>query len=82
MDSGNSSSALPARKVRTCCCGKRMSSFTKDFHTVCIDCGGVDCDLDHWCVECHDTNASTMLEYVRRKMLSKRKLKDLKLSDI
>ena len=31
MDSDNSFSALPARKVRTCHCGKRMSSLMKTF---------------------------------------------------
>ena len=88
MDSDNSSSALLAGKVHTCHCGKRMSSLTNDFHTVCIDWRDVDCDLDHCCVECHDTDDSTMTEYVRhkltlrRKMLSKCKLKELKLSDI
>ena len=65
-----------------------MSSLTKDFHTVCIDCRGVYCDLDHRCMELHDTDDSIITEYVRhkltlhRKMLSKHKLKVLKLSDI
>ena len=87
-DSDNFSSASLAGKVRTCHCGKSMSNLTKDFHTVCTDCKGVDCDLDHQCVECHDTGDSTMTEYVRHrmtlhcKMLSKHKLKELKLLDI
>ena len=60
----------------------------KDFHTVCIDCRGVDCDFDHRCMECTDIDNSTMTEYVhhkltlRRKLLSKRKLKELKLANV
>ena len=55
-------------------------------HTVCIDCRGVDCDLNHCCVECNDTDDSTMTEYVRHKLTLQRKItfkhKELKLVDI
>ena len=73
MDSDNFSSASPAGKVRTCHCGKRMSSLT-DFRTVCIDCRGVDCNFDHRCMECTDTDDFTMTEYVRHKLTLRRKL--------
>ena len=59
-DSDNSFSSSPVGKVHSCHCGKRMSSITKDFHTVCIDCRGVDCDLDNHCVECTDIDNSTL----------------------
>ena len=68
MDSDNSSSASLAGKVCMCNCGKRTSGLTKDFQTVCIDCRGVDCDLDHHCVECRETDDAAMNEYVRHKM--------------
>ena len=45
-----------------------MSSLTRDFHTVCVDCHGVDCDLSNCCVECTDINDSVMTEYVRHKL--------------
>ena len=88
MDSDNSSSALLAGKVCLCHCGKRMSSLTKDFHTICIDSRGVDFDVDHRCVERTDIDDSPITEYVRHKLTlrcklkSKHKLKELKLSDV
>ena len=45
MDSDRSSvlsSASPAAKILHCQCGRRMSSFTRDFHAICIECWGLD----------------------------------------
>ena len=67
-------------------CGRRMSSITRDFHSVCIECRGVDCDIDNRCIECTDVDDNTMTEYVKHKLslrfklMSKRKLKDPLLS--
>ena len=50
--------------------------------------GGFDCDLDHHCMECNETDDSTVTWYVRHKltpshkMLAKHKPKELKLYDI
>ena len=60
MDSDRSSSASPGGKVRSCSCRKRMSALKFDFHTVCADCRGVDCDLKTRCIECTDVDDSTM----------------------
>ena len=63
-----------------------MSSLFRDFHTVCIDCRGLDCDVDNRCIECTDVDDSAMTECVkdklslRHKLKSKHKLKDLLLS--
>ena len=94
MDSDRPSSALPAGKIRSCQCERRIISRKFDFHTVCIQCvgvgggggGGVDCDIDIRCSECNDVTDITMTEYVKhklslkKKLLSKRKPKDPLLS--
>ena len=45
--SAGSSSSSAAKKIRVCPYGKRMSSITKDFDTICTICRGIDCDLDN-----------------------------------
>ena len=58
-----------------------MSSYKFDFHTVCVQCRGVDCDLTIRCIECTDVMNDQMSEYVayklnlKKKFESKRKLK-------
>ena len=59
MDSDHSSSASLAVKICNCQCGRRMSSITHDFHSVCIECIGVDCIIDSWCIECSDIDNNT-----------------------
>ena len=49
MDSDGSSSSSTAAKIRHCRCGRRMSSLGKDFHSVCINCRGIDFDVDNRC---------------------------------
>ena len=45
-DNYNASAATPPLpgKVRRCLCGRRISSLTYDFHTLCTVCRGRDCD--------------------------------------
>ena len=74
MDSDKSSSASPAGKIRSCHCGRRTSSTHKDFHTVCVGCRGIDCDLGNCCIECKDVDDSTMTDYVRHKLSLRCKL--------
>ena len=75
------SSSSPAGKIRLCASGKRMSSLKFDFHTVCSDCRGLDCDLEMCCIECADISDVAMSEYVSHKFslkckhLAKRKFK-------
>ena len=64
MDSDCSSSALLTGTVCSCTCGKRMSALKFDFHTVCFDCKGVECDLKTRCFECTDVDNSHLQEYV------------------
>ena len=74
MDSDRSSSSSPAGKIRRCSCGKRMSCLKFDFHTVCSDCRGVDCDMQTRCIECTDVSEVIMQDYVSHKLSLKRKL--------
>ena len=55
-----SSATSRAEKNYNCQCGRRMSSLTSDFHSVCIVCRGVDCDIDRRCIECTDVNNNVM----------------------
>ena len=54
--------------------GRRMSSLKFNFHTVCIDCRGVDCDLETRCIECTDVSDMAMSNYVSHKLSLKKKL--------
>ena len=60
-----------------------MSSLKFDFHTVCSDCWGLDCDLETHCIVCADVSDNAMSDYVahklslKYKLLAKRKLKTL-----
>ena len=60
---------------------ERMSSYKFDFHTVCVQCRGVDCDLNSRCIECTDVTTDRMSEYLahklslKKKLISKRRLK-------
>ena len=74
MNSDPSSSASPASKIRRCSCGKRMSCLKFDFHTVCSECRGVDCDLQTRCIECTDVDDVTMQDYVSHQLSLERKL--------
>ena len=74
MDSDCSSLSSPASKICRCFCGKRMSSLKFDFHTVCIECRGVDCDLETRCIECTDISDVAISDYVNHKLSLKKKL--------
>ena len=58
-----------------------MSNLKFDFHTVCTDCRGLDCDLETRCIECTDISDVAMSDYVshnlslKKKLLAKHKLK-------
>ena len=86
MDSDHSSSASPAGNIHNCLCGKRVSSINCDFHSVCVACRGIDCDIDKCSNECTDVDDISMTKYVKhklslkRRLLCKCKLKDLLLS--
>ena len=45
-----------------------MSCLKSDFHTVCTDCRGVECDLKTRCIECTDVDDSTVQDYVSHKL--------------
>ena len=75
MDSDRSSSSFPAGKIRTCLRGKRMSSTKYDFHTVCVVCRGLDCDMTVSCIECTDVSGDKMSRYLAHKVSLKSKLK-------
>ena len=81
-------SSSVAAKLRYCSCGKRMSTLTYDFHSVCVSCRGIDCDFEHRCDECANIADDDMTVYVRhrRSLLSeqhsKSKQKDLLLSAV
>ena len=45
-----------------------MSALKFDFHTVCSDCRGVECDLKTRCIECTDVDDSQMKDYVSHKL--------------
>ena len=51
-----------------------MSALKFDFHTVCSDCRGVECDLKTRCIECTDVDDSAMHVYVSHKLSLKRRL--------
>ena len=65
--SSGSSATSPSAKIRNCQCGRRMSSLIRAFHSVCIDCRGIDCDIDTRCIECTDVNDTLMTVYVKYK---------------
>ena len=75
MDSDHSSgsSSSVAVKLRYCHCGRRMSTLTYDFHSVCVNCRSIDCDFDHRCDDCADTAGDIMTNYIkyRRSLKSK-----------
>ena len=60
MASDNSSATAatppPVGMVCRCPCGKRVSSLTHDFLSLCIICRGIDCSTDNRCVECADVS--------------------------
>ena len=68
MDSNRScgSFASLAVKIRRCRCGRRMSSLTRDFHTVCVDCRDFDFDVNNRFIECTDVDDSVMTDYIKR----------------
>ena len=71
--SGSSSDTATDR--RTCItCHRWMSKKTFDRHTICVACGGSDCDIDHRCEECTEWPEEELLLYVkhRRSLKSKR----------
>ena len=72
--SGSSSSSV-AMKFRLCRYGKRMSNITKNFCSICIDCKGIDCDIDNRCNECVNIETNIMTDYIRHKSRLKSKLK-------
>ena len=52
-----------------------MSGKAKDFYTICVECRGVDCDIDARCIECTDVDNAFMSDYIRYKLSLRRKLK-------
>ena len=74
MDFDRSSSSSPAGKIRRCSCGKRMSTTKYDFHTVCVLCRGMVCDLTIRCIECLDIDDDKMSLYLSHKISLKKKL--------
>ena len=70
--SSGSSSSMPA-KLCYCLCGKRMSTLTYDFHSICVNCCGIDSDIDHRCDECADIADDIMTNYVKHKRSLKSK---------
>ena len=52
-------------KAHRCLYGRRMSSQTHDFHSLCTECCGRDCDLDNRCNECIDIDDTLMTVYVK-----------------
>ena len=80
----DSSTSTPlASKVYRCHCGRRMSSQTYDFHSICMVCRGVDYENDTRCLQCNEVDDATFDVYLKhklslqRKLVSKRKSKAL-----
>ena len=48
-----------------------MSSLKYNFHTVCSDCQGLDCDLETRCIEWTDVSDVIMTNYLSHKLLAK-----------
>ena len=51
-----------------------MSSYKFDFHTVCVQCRVVHCDLTVHCIECTDIASDKMSKNVAHKLSLKKKL--------
>ena len=49
-----------------------MNALRFDFHTVCVDCRGVDCDVTIRCIECPDVDDTRMTEHVSHRLGLKR----------
>ena len=54
-----------------------MSTLTKDFHFICVECRGIDCNLTDRCDECIDIDASVINNYLEhcKQLLAKQKYK-------
>ena len=50
-----------------------MSTLTYDFHSICVNYHGIDCDFDHRCEECADIADDVMTDYVKQRYKSKSK---------
>ena len=44
-----------------------MSKKTFDRHTICVNCRGSDCDIDHRCEECTEWPEEELLLYVKHR---------------
>ena len=51
-----------------------MSTYKLDFHAVCVQCRGVDCDFTIRRIECTDIASDKIFEYVAHKLSLKKKL--------
>ena len=51
-----------------------MSALRFDYHTVCVDCRGVDCDITTRSIECTDVDDTCMTDCVSHRLGLKRHL--------
>ena len=68
------SSSLRGSSIRFCqrCKSSRMSSLTKDPHSLCVGCRGLDCDWHRRCIECQGWSDSVVLAYLSDRRVKKR----------
>ena len=74
--SSESSVETPVHGRRKCSsCPGRMSNKSADRHTVCISCGGFDCDINNRCEECLEWSEDDIIKYAKyHKSLKSREL--------
>ena len=67
-------SSLRGTKIRVCdqCKRTRMSNLAKDPHLLCIGCRGVDCDIDHRCIQCQGWSSTVFNTFLGFSKMSKR----------
>ena len=64
--SATSSPPTDSAARRSCSkCSRRMSSYTNDKHSICLNCRDVNCSVDVRCKECSSWSTEAMLEYVK-----------------
>ena len=44
-----------------------MSTLTYDFHSICVSRRSMDCDFEHRCDECANTDDDAMTVYIRHR---------------
>ena len=72
--SSESSVETPVDGRRKCSsCPRRMSNKSAARHTICISCGGFDCDINNRCEECLEWSEDVLIKYAKyRKSLKSR----------